>query len=417
MLNKFIKLILLITLSLAALGGCAVVNSLRMMNANNNITPTWSGKSASSSVQRQQMPAFYIGEKPYVKVNANGKELLFLIDTGASFTMLFDTPATTSLSFEQGFSLDISGWGDGDNTPAYQTQLKQVSIGDIQFNDVKVAYIPVSTSQYYLLEEEAIFDGVLGHDLLRHFVWTFDKRHQQITVSASGYEAQAHDVVIPFEVELSKLSIPIEVAFNNMQTVKERVLIDTGSRHYFKLSSAYLSNNNIQIDGASIEAADFGLSGMAKHNRYTLPQLTLGTLTLPKVKANVITSSDEDDWWIIGSALMNQFVTIVDYPNQQFVVREYANSQYQTKYNLAGLDLRKLRSGQLLVRYVYPNLAAAKAGMSQGDIVVSINKVPSTNITEQVWLDMVAKPSTFNMCLQNGMCIDLTTHHIERYSN
>ena len=161
-MKMLLQLSVLIIIFIITLSSCSIVNSLRMMNANNEIKPSW--KTAQRN--KQILTAHYIGEKPYIKLTVNKQhELLFLVDTGASFTMLFDTPAVSKLQFKKGYSLAVAGWGEGENTPAYQTQLSELEINDISFEKVDVAYIPVSTSQYYLTEDEAIFDGVIGHDL------------------------------------------------------------------------------------------------------------------------------------------------------------------------------------------------------------------------------------------------------------
>lgn len=415
-MTRLIRMMCILLLTTTSLSACSIANSLRMMNANNNIEPTWSQNDASKRYTALQ--AFYIGEKPYIKVKANGQqELLFLIDTGASFTMLFDTKDSAKLTFERGFSLEVAGWGEGENTPAYQTELSSLGFGDIEFEDVKVAYIPISTSQYYMSPDEAIFDGVLGHDLLQHFVWTFDKREGLISASELAFTAKENDVVLPFEVSLSKLSIPVSVTFNEKDTVDREVLIDTGSRHYMKLSSAFPKNNDIDLPSASIQAADFGLSGKAEHRRVTLPKLQLGSLTLQNVKANMINSNDEDDWWIIGSALMNQFVTIFDYPNKQFVMRPYPQMEFTSKFNLAGIDLRKLTDGKLLVRYVYPGLPGDLAGLKAGQRVVSINGTNSSELSEQDWLVMSATPGDFALCFDDTSCQQFSSKHISGYSD
>ena len=144
-MKYYISIICILLVSLSSLNGCSVANALRMMRANNDLVAQW-----PTDKKPQVLEAFYIGEKPYIKVLANNDtELLFLIDTGASFTMLFDTDKGTKLANHKGFDLSVKGWGDGEDTPAYQTLLTSLSIGKVSFRDVKVAYIPISTSQYY----------------------------------------------------------------------------------------------------------------------------------------------------------------------------------------------------------------------------------------------------------------------------
>jgi predicted aspartyl protease len=412
-MKMFLLLPVLTILFCMSLSSCSIVNSLRMMNANSEIKPIW--KIAQRS--KQILTAYYIGEKPYIKLRVNEQEeLLFLIDTGASFTMLFDTPAVSQLQFEKGYSLDVAGWGEGENTPAYQTQLSKIEINDITFEKVDVAYIPLSTSQYYLTEDEAIFDGVIGHDLMKHFVWTFDKRNQTISLSAKSSPAQEKDVALPFKTSLSKISIPSTVYFNEQDSITRNIVIDSGSRHYMKMNTAYADQNDIKLPSASISAADFGMSGKAPHQRVTLPALQLGDLTLRNIKTNIIKSNDEDDWWILGSALLNQFVTIIDYPNQQFIIRPYADVEFKTRYNLAGLDLRKLRGGSLIVRYVYPQLPGEAASIKAGDVVSSINDKRTDRISEEDWLLMASKPDDFTLCFTTEVCKNFQTQEIKGYS-
>lgn len=409
----FIKIITLIVSITFVLNGCSVVNSLRMMRANNDIEPIW-----GEGKPDQHLDAIYIGEKPYIRVTANNhKELLFLIDTGASFTALFDTEKGRELATEKGFELQIAGWGDEEPTYAYQSSLKSLHIGDIGFKDVKVAYIPLSTTPYYMRPDEAIFDGVLGHDLLRHFSWTFDKANNRISVSATPFQATALDTALPFEVSLSKLSIRANLFFNDTFETQRDILIDTGSRHYMKLSSAYPQGNNIALPTVQIDAADFGLSGMTKHKRVTLPKLTLGNLSLHNVKTNLIPSDDEDDWWVIGSALMNQFVTVVDYHSNTFVIRPYDGVPFHSRYNLSGLDLRKLQNGNLLVKYVFPDLPGELAGLKKGDVVTSINQNSAAFLSEEDWISLNANPSKLTICTENMQCVNIQTKHIAKYSD
>jgi len=408
-----ILITLLVSLSFL-LSGCSVVNSVKMMRANNDLQAIWpEGKAV------QQLEAIYIGEKPYIRVTANdNEELLFLIDTGASFTALFDTEKGRPLAREKGFDLTIAGWGDEEDTHAYQSSLKSLHIGDVGFKDVKVAFIPLSTTKYYMRTDEAIFDGVLGHDLLRHFSWTFDKMNNSISASATPYQVAENDTTLPFDVSLlSKLSIPAKIRFNDAVEVERDILIDTGSRHYMKLSSAYPDNQKISMPTQQINAADFGLSGMTKHNRVTLPALTLGDITVNNVKTNLIPSDDEDDWWVIGSALMNQFVTVVDYHSNTFVIRPYENTNFHSRYNLAGLDLRKLQNGNLLVKYVFPNMPGEKAGIESGDVITFINNKDTTIISEDDWIDLNAKPKQFDICIDKKECVKFKTTYINGYSS
>ncbi|MFA3792396.1 aspartyl protease family protein [Aliiglaciecola sp. SL4] len=395
------------------ISGCSVVNSLRMMYANKDIQAIWPNQKAD-----QILPAIYIGEKPYVRLLVNDStELLFLIDTGASFTMVFDTQKGKGVKKEKGFELEIAGWGEGEDTRAYQSELASLHVGEVKFENVKVAYIPISSSSYYLRVDEAIFDGVLGHDLLRHFAWTFDKQKAQITASADSQSVRAGDAVMPISVSLNKLSIDATVEFNQSTTLQREVLIDTGSRHYFKMSAAFPTQNDITLPNKRVMAADFGMSGITEHQRVTIPSIHFQNLQIKDVKTNLIPSDDEDDWWVIGSALMNQFITVVDYHNLQFIMRSYPKHVFASRYNLAGMELRKLQNGNFIVRYVTDGLPAKVSGLKVGDEVVSINQSPAKQISQQQWIALNAKPGSHQICVKNESCFSYVGQHILGYSS
>ena len=83
-----------------------------------------------------------------------GEKLLFLLDTGARFLILMDTPNVKKLNLPRGFDLALSGWGEDGNSQAYQTDITRIDLGGVYFDDMKAALIPVSQTHYYLREDE-----------------------------------------------------------------------------------------------------------------------------------------------------------------------------------------------------------------------------------------------------------------------
>ena len=394
-----------------SLSGCSVVNTLRMKSANDDIVPLW-----AKAQSIQHFDATYIGHKPYITVNANGQDLLFLIDTGASFSILFDTEKGKNVSSTKGYELSVGGWGEGASTPAYQTVINTLMLGNITFSDVKVAYIPLSESHYYHTPQEARFDGVLGHDILRHFSWRFDKQSGVISASREPLLPIANHVAIPFTTFWGKLSIPASVHFNSEHQYEREVVIDTGSRHYFKLNTAFIKNNDITLP-QTVSAADFGMNGKAMHHRFTLDKLVIGELTFNNVKSNVIKSDDEDDWWIIGSALINQYVSIIDYHTSQFALQPYENGVFRSQYNLSGLEIRKLIDGNFVVRHVADGFAAKDENIEVGDVITEINQIPAQSLSEEEWLSIANLDIPLSLCFESKRCVTLPMNHIDGYSN
>lgn len=393
----------------AMLSGCNVLNSLRMMQINDDVEPVFTAET------RLSLDAIYAGEKPYIYATVNGEKLLFLVDTGARFLILMDTPKVKQLNLPKGFDLALNGWGEEGSSQAYQTDIMRIDLGGVYFDDMKAAMIPVSKTHYYMREDEAIYDGVIGHDMMRHFTWEFDANANTIYVSQQSYQPPENATRFEMHSSLGKISVNGELMFNQSETVTEPFIIDTGSRHYVKLSTAYIDSNNIEIPSARVRAADFGLSGKVEHDRVTLPRLSLGNIDIENVKVNLIPSDDEDDWWVLGNALMNQFKTVIDYNNDAFYLEP--QKPFVTDYNLLGLELRKIRNGNFVVRYVFPDLPASKENMRVGDIVTQINGKPAASISLSEYNDISSMVGQHQICVaRDTLCYELASENILGYS-
>lgn len=411
MLRKLLYGTLLISL-LTSITGCDTLNSLRMMQINSNVKPV------INSAQPIALKASFLGEKPYINATVNGEDLLFLVDTGASFLILFDTPKVKAMKLPEGFALSLSGWGEEENTKAYQTDVESFNMAGVQFNGLKAAYIPISTSPYFLREDEALIDGVIGHDMLKHFVWQFDKSKNSITVSTQPYQANQHTELFEIDTFLSKISIEGTLVFNEENKATGDFIIDTGSRHYLKISSQFTENRNITIDSAKITAADFGLNGKVEHERVSLPALKLGKLNIPNIKTNLIPSKDEDedDFWVIGNALLNQYKTVIDYPNDKMFLEP--QDQLKVRYNLLGLELRKIRSGEFVIRYIFPEFPANKHDLKVGDLITNLDHISAKKLSMSDALNISATPGIKQVCIARGnACFNILAQHIAGYSN
>jgi len=409
--------VLIIIFSIISITGCSYVNMIRMRNANDDVTPVWQNKTTQANIATS-----YVGVKPYVEVSINGVDgFVFLIDTGASFTILEDTDRVKQLNLEKGYELPIHGWGDGESSTAYQLKADKVSFGGVNFNDVNLAYIPMSKTQYYLHPDELIIDGVLGHDLLHHFSWTFDKKLNQISITKGPYQTTGEEITVPIDVTLSKLYIESELDFGNGQKFDQELIIDTGSRHYLKVNAAFVHNELAGLSQPQVTAADFGLSGRAVHKRITLPNLKLSSLVLDDVKTNIIGSidDDEDEFWVVGSALLNQFKTVIDYHTSKLHILPYKDSEFKSNYNLLGLELRKLKSGNFIVRYVFPQMASHSVDIKEGDIISQIDGKPAKEINLENWLSISNNAGSHEICRIRNVekCFSLESRHIQGYSD
>lgn len=409
-MNK--KIIIYIVFYIFGFGGiigCDVINAIRLVSMNSDIEPT------NNLTKRIKLESEFLGEKPYIYAEVNGEELIFLLDTGSPIFMLHDTPKVRQMNLEKGFQVAFGGWGEEEDSIAFQTELKEFSIGGVIFNNINAAVLPISKSPYFLTEEESIYDGVIGHDIMKHFTWELDATNNNIHISSTKYvpELKAQELVM--EESFSKIKIKGTIKFNDSYTATEEFQIDTGSRHYIKLSETYIENNKIYIASPKIKAADFGMKGKVEHSRVSLPSLKLGEISINNVKVNLIPNKDEDEGWIIGNALLNQFKTVLDYSEGKMYL--IPQNSFVTDYNLFGLELRKVSSGDFILRYIFPNMATNNLDLKIGDIVTNINGFPSKKISLSDYNDISSKPGKQTVCIKrDNKCVTFVTDNIPGYS-
>ena len=134
------------------------------------------------------------------------------------------------------------------------------------------------------------------------------------------------------------------------------------------------------------------------------------------IKTNLIENVDEEDYWVIGNGIFNQFETTVDYFSETLYLTPISNHKMTIRYNLMGLEVRKLLSGEFLVRYVMPNLPGEGAGIKAGDVITHLNTIPTKKISKDEWLTYSTHPATYTLCLEHKACVELTSQHIPGYS-
>lgn len=405
---------LMLLLFVITLSGCNIANIIKMRNANDDVVPRWPEK-----VVGIDLPTKYIGNKPFIYASVNGEEnFLFMIDTGASMSYIFDTSKVVALNLKKDYSIEMGGWGDEGNSKLFKTEISSLSLGDVEFGSLSMAFLPASKTKYFMLPEEMTYDGVIGHDILRHFSWTFDRPKNQVTISKQAYVAQSNEKPIAFETSFSKILVDGEIDFGSGQVSEQEFIIDTGSRHYIKVSAAYV-NNNIKLKSPPITAADFGLSGKTVHQRISTPNLKIGSRNFDWVKTNLIgPDDDEDENWVLGSGLFNQYRVVIDYHSNNMYLLSSSGSAFKSRYNLLGLELRKLISGDFVVRYVFPNFPSERSGIKAGDIISQINDVPASKISQDEWLDIASSVEEHKVCWTRDSenCTKISAQHIDGYS-
>jgi predicted aspartyl protease/Flp pilus assembly protein TadD len=175
-----------------------------------------------------QVP-FQLGgdRRPYVRVKINGRDAIFVIDTGSGFTVMSKEAAKkfgVSEIARGGKSQGVGGTG--------KFQIVYGLIKSIQVGEAKVRMVPCFIRPFHGStdgppEEKAA--GFLGLSILSHFVTELDYKESSMRLDRSD-NSQKADVpgmtMIPFRTTQNGL-ISVETEFNNNKNLN--AIVDSGA--------------------------------------------------------------------------------------------------------------------------------------------------------------------------------------------
>lgn len=409
---KNIAMLCFITAASSMLNGCGIVNKVRLMNANNDIEATWVSNKDSAYPK-----ADFVYAKPYVYGSIDGVNgLKFLIDTGSSISMIFDTPKIKQLEVTKGYELIVGGYGGHQHSAAYQTEVGELVLDAVSFREVNFGYIPISETKFFLRPDQVGFDGVIGNDILKDLIWHFDRDSSTVSIykTMPPSIAEKNTTWTPFDTFFGKISFPAKITFSDHELERD-IILDTGSRYHMSINDGYFDGDK-RFPTPTIESAGYSLSGMAIHRKANTPSVEVGDLKFTNVVTNII-EEDEDDFWTLGSALLSQYEIIVDYPKRRLGFVQRPGHVFKSQYNLVGLELRKLQNGNFVVVYTSPDLPARSLDFAIGTEVTHVNGKPSNSIAIDEWLSMASNEGVFEFCItQNYRCETVYASPIRGFS-
>lgn len=126
----------------------------------------------------QEIPLERCDKLPVIGVVVGGQSMLFLVDTAA-------TSILNLKSFAEGKALDVrvTSWTGTLATSAREVTLKDVSIGDSKFMELKLPAVDLSPVGKACGRK---IDGILGVDLLGRLGATIDMKRQVVHVATAG---------------------------------------------------------------------------------------------------------------------------------------------------------------------------------------------------------------------------------------
>ena len=346
---------------------------------------------------RHQGRISFLAQRNLIVVTAllNGRgPYNFLLDTGVGTSLLTDPALSASLGLLRGSEYRLLGVGGTDSgLRAYETTNVRVEMdGGV-----------LAPGMTWLVLNSDVLDlsgyvgmpihGIIGSDLFRSFVVTIRPDERQLVLhDPATYRAPRGRrwARIPLVLDRDKAYLTAEVqqlpAVPGAAGLPLRLLLDTGAGHALSLETT--SDQRLRLPPQHLRTdLGRGLTGLISGWLGRVAGVQLGRYQLPQVLTSFPDSSQVHDRLVgterlrngsVGYEVLKRFITVIDYPHCQLLLRSTPALREPFEHDMCGLDL--LATGpnyrRYLVQRVVPGSPAAAAGIAEGEELVSINFLP-----------------------------------------
>ncbi|WP_172443287.1 aspartyl protease family protein [Nonlabens agnitus] len=391
-----------------------------------------------------------------IPVKVNGTALNFILDTGASRSIIFNLQEIDSLELRTGQPLKISGYGERKPFDVYYSDK---NVLDIYGYSNKNAGLFVMANDNINLSGflGVTIHGLMGCDFFADFLVVIDYENEVLKLYRDPSFLKRklrRSTRIPITIKNRKPYFQ-SVVQNNGSEIELNTLIDTGNGDALwllpPLKKAVTPNKSFE------DFLGMGLSGKVKGQRSKVDRVYLGkhklnkvTVSLPEMESltnrKVDVNQEEDYKGSIGGEVLSRFKVVLDYKNESMYLRPESNLEEGFFYNMAGLELiegdlevfttienaktestkgnygrvntegsfqpnsrrRVIKiTPKLLISYVRPESPADEAGLKVGDEIIKVNSVSQSSLSlTNVSKKFFRKPySTIRFTVKRGEAI------------
>lgn len=345
----------------------------------------------------EEIPFDYRGGHIYLDVSVAGRGIPFLLDSGAGMTMI-DPAIADTLALEPGGT--IPGAGAGGMTEFEITRLPGFALEGIEFDTQTVAVFPVSdlTGRY----SGVVTGGILGYDFLSRFLTRIDYARRLISFYQPGSRrppAGADTLSAPLLHRIFSLPASIDGAEGTF-------LIDTGANSSI-LQKRFADARGLLEGRPTVELPIAGAGGDDRARAARFDSFSFGGIVLEEPVFMIPQGGGgigafEGIAGIIGNDILDRFTVWLDYAGQVVVVEAGPARDEPFWPDRSGMLLAAGPGGAVTVILVIPRTPAAEAGISAGDVIVSVDGAPADAGSLERIRGLLAGTGTVAVILRRG---------------
>lgn len=321
----------------------------------------------------------------------NQLPLKFVLDTGVRTTILTEKAFSDILNLSYARKYTIAGVGGekDQGVEAYITNGVSITLPGVR----GLGHAMLVLEEDYLELRNYLgteVHGILGYELFSRFVVKIDYDNKVLTLSTPEHfkpGRKYHEV--PIEIQDTKPYIHGTLTYDK-DPIDLKLMIDSGASHGLLIdplsdSCLYIPENNIEANLGR------GLGGELNGKISRLKSFEIGKrgwnnllVTFPdsNIYLDSLKKTDVFRNGSIGGAILSRFKVIFDFPNEKIYLKKGSNYKKKFFYNMSGIVVKAKgsRLSTFEIVDIRENSSGALAGLKQGDIITSINNIPTARL-------------------------------------
>jgi hypothetical protein len=349
------------------------------------------GFSLADGRTKVQIPIEVHNNLIVVPVVLNGAlPLKFILDTGVRTTILTQKTFTDILNLTYARKYTISGPGGEKLIEAYVTNNVSLELPGVLGRGHAML---VLEEDYLELRNYLGVDvhGILGYELFSRFIIEINYEKKIMTLMLpERFRKKRKYHTIPIRIEDTKPYLTTPVVLSDGTQLTAKLLVDSGASHGLMLDPA--SDDRIDFPKLVVSSViGRGLGGEITGKVGRIKTLHLGPYKVENMIANFPDPNSYFDSLKLGSTTRNgtiggetlsRFTVVFNFSREEMLIKKNHAFRKGFHYNLSGMTVKAKgsRLNVFEVTGVRQQSTADKAGLKEGDLIVSINGQLTKNI-------------------------------------
>ena len=331
-----------------------------------------------NGVNKVKIPFEYHQKLIIIPVKINNVELNFILDTGASKTVVFSLDDIEEIEFYDTELFTVRGIGSGEPLEAVLSKNNIITIGNDIYGSNQDIYI---VSDYKIDLSSKVgktIHGIIGYNFLKDFAVNINYQNKTIKVfDHKHFREPKNKRYEAFDLEINnkKPYIIGTIKDEKIGTKDVKLLIDSGNSDAFWLfddpSTGFIAPEPNFVDHLGV-----GLSGNIYGKRSIISEFQLGNYTLKKPTVAFLDSTQTHFARLfdtrngsLGNKVLDRFNTYFDLKNNKLWLKKTSNFKKEFKYNKAGLEIA--HAGKTIVKSkVYQSGNSLESDVDSGTKII-----------------------------------------------